>query len=196
MRPARTAAVLAFLVLAAGCAHLPAGSDGRTYDERSAYLTAVTAWELRGRIAIRSGDQAFQGRFVWLQQGDDLSLTVRSPLGTNVLRVSGLPGQLILEARGETRDLDDPERQLSELMGWWLPVMSFREWLLGIPDPGFPAHASRGADGLLESLEQRLWDVRYASYQLAAGVLVPRRIDLAYADLDLRVVVDGWMPSP
>ena len=180
----------------AGCAHLPHGGDQRTYAERREYLAGLDAWDLRGRIAIRNGDEAFQGRFLWAQRPDGLALTVRSPLGTNVLRISGPPQQLKLEARGETRDLEDPEPQLSELVGWWLPVTSFRSWLLGIPDPTYDASERVGGDGVLDSLQQRLWNLSYSSYQLTAGVLVPRRIDLKHAQLDLRVIVDSWSPAP
>jgi outer membrane lipoprotein LolB len=195
-RRATTAVALALAAVAAGCAHLPPGGDDLTYAARRDYLAGLEAWDLRGRIAIRNGDEAFQGRFLWSQRPDGLALTVRSPLGTNVLRVSGPPQQLTLEARGETRDLSDPEPQLSELVGWWLPVTSFKSWLLGIPDPGYDARERVGGDGVLDTLQQRLWDLSYSSYQLTAGVLVPRRIDLKHAQLDLRVIVDSWSPAP
>ena len=103
--------------------------------------------------------------------------------------------------------LDDPEAQLSAQLGWWLPVGSLHAWLLGLPDPEFRAATEPGADGTLAALEQRLWRVAFASYQLApaaaAGaphdVLVPRRIDLVHAQLHLRVTIDDWRaaaPAP
>jgi len=95
--------------------------------------------------------------------------------------------------------LADPETQLSELLGWWLPVGSLHAWLLGLPDPAFNAATQPGSDGTLASLEQRLWRVAFASYQLApaksdAGspLLVPRRIDLEHGDLRMRLTIDDW----
>ena len=83
------AAALIVSAVLAGCTHLQPGSDELSYGERRDYLTSLEAWALRGRIAVDTGERAFQGRFQWAQDADALALTVRGPLGTNVLRVSG-----------------------------------------------------------------------------------------------------------
>jgi len=188
---------LALLVLPA-CAHLPVGTDGLSYDDRRGELTAVDRWEMRGRLAVDTGERGFQGSFTWRQDRDTLELAVRGPLGAGVLQVIGEPSAMTVTARGETRTLTDPEAQLSTLLGWWLPVGSLHAWLLGLPDSGFRASTELGTDGTLAAIEQRLWRVAYPTYQLAplegiaGGVLVPRRIDLAHGDLELRLTVDDW----
>ena len=190
------AATLIAGVALAGCTHLQPGSDELSYDQRRDYLMGIEAWALRGRIAVNTGERAFQGRFQWSQDAEALALTVRGPLGTNVLRVSGPAETLVVEARGESWTLDEPEAQLSSLVGWWLPVTSFRSWLLGLPDPDYAAQTRIGEDSLLETLDQRLWQLNFVSHQLAAGVLVPRRIDLNHGTLEFRIVVDSFDPSP
>ncbi|HEX5050075.1 MAG TPA: lipoprotein insertase outer membrane protein LolB [Gammaproteobacteria bacterium] len=222
MKPAVAllAALTAFA--AGGCAHLRdkepgapavAGSDGLTYDARRARLTAVDAWETSGRLAVDTGERGFQGSFRWQQHGDELELVVRgAPLRTVVLQVAGTSKSLTVTARGDDpRVLDDPETQLSELLGWWLPVTSLRAWLLGFPDPQFPATTAPGTEGTLASFEQRLWNVSYVSYQLGAGrsaaapssgdagaagaLLLPRRIDMKHGELGVRLTIDDWHPS-
>jgi outer membrane lipoprotein LolB len=212
MRP-RVALLAALTALAVeSCAHLPVGNDGLTYDARRARLTAVDSWETGGRLAVDTGERGFQGSFHWQQRGDELELIVRGfPLRTIVLQVSGTPKALTVTARGDTRVLDDPETQLSELLGWWLPVGSLHAWLLGLPDPQFPATTELGPEGTLASVDQRLWRVDYASYQLATdrsavapsgtasadgALLVPRRIDLKHGELGVRLTIDDWHPSP
>jgi len=194
----RLGATLAATLLAA-CAHLPVGDDGLSYEQRRARLEAVDAWEMHGRLAVQTADGAFQGRFSWQQRADALELAVRSPLGAGVLEVDGTPSSLKVTARGDTRVLDNPETQLSELLGWWLPVASLHAWLLGLPDPAFKASTEPGPDGTLASFEQRLWRVVFASYQLAPAkaaaesrLLVPRRIDLTHGELRLRLTIDDW----
>jgi len=196
MRSSVTVAAIIFGALVAGCATLPPGGDDMSYAQRRDHLAQIDTWELRGRIAVNTGEQAFQGRFQWSQHPERLALSVRGPLGTNVLRVSGPRDSLTIEARGEVWTLEAPESQLSELVGWWLPVTSFPSWLLGIPDPAYAARERMSRDGVLESLAQRLWQLDYASYQLVAGVLIPRRIDLRHDQLEFRIVVDSWQPSP
>jgi outer membrane lipoprotein LolB len=175
----------------AGCAHTPS-SDALTFPERQNLLEQLEMWDAGGRISINTGEQAFQGRFQWQQLADSIDLTVRGPFGAGALEISGPIDRLQIRTRGETRDLTNPETELSALLGWWLPVRSFRYWLLGLPDPEFPEETSLGPDDTLESLEQRLWLLRYHSYQVADGILLPRQIDLSYDDLQLRVIVDRW----
>ncbi|HET7133746.1 MAG TPA: outer membrane lipoprotein LolB, partial [Gammaproteobacteria bacterium] len=161
MRPATALLAAALAALAAqGCAHRQtvdgrraasptvAVGDGLTLDARRTRLTAVAAWDTEGRLAVDTGERAFQGTFRWQQRGDALELTVRGfPLRTVVLRVSGTPQTLTVTARGaDTRVLDDPETQLSELLGWWLPVSSLHAWLLGLPDSQFPATTKLGPE--------------------------------------------------
>lgn len=193
MRPALAAAAV---LLIAGCAQIRTDEhDGLSHAERSARLKSVPAWEMRGRLAVDTGDEAFQGRFQWLQDGAHASLTVRGPLGAGGIRIAGTPEEMTVTARGERRVLDDPERELSALLGWWLPVDSLRAWLLGLADPRYPADTRIGPDGVLERLEQRLWRVDYEAFQLAGGVLVPRRVQMRHAGLEIRLTVDAWEPA-
>ena len=185
-----------------GCASLPAGSDGLGLDQRRALLDSIGAWEMRGRLTVDTGDGAFQGSFNWRQQDDALDLAVRGPLRNGVLQVAGRPNALTLTARGETRTLTDAETDLSSLLGWWLPVTSLPDWLLGFPDQGFRSVTHPGTDGTLASLEQRLWRVDYTDYGFVAmnragnsGVLVPRRIDMKHGALTLTLTIDDWKPA-
>jgi outer membrane lipoprotein LolB len=192
-RPVRAlGAALLAAVLLAGCAHLEPGDDGLSFGERRLRLESIPAWEMRGRLAVNTGERAFQGSFRWAQDDAHSTLTVRGPLGGGILEVAGSPDRMLVTARGEQRVLEDPETELSALLGWWMPVDSLRAWLLGLPDPGFRANTRIGAGTVLEALDQRLWHVEYASYQLSDGLLVPRRIDMAHGALELRLTVDAW----
>jgi outer membrane biogenesis lipoprotein LolB len=180
------APVAAALALAA-CATLPVGTDGLSYDARRHLLEGIDAWEIRGRLAVDTGQRGFQGSFDWQQEADSLDLSVRGPLGAGVLQVVGTPSSMMFTARGETRTLTDPEPELSAL--------------LGFTDPGFRASIANGTGGTLAGFEQRLWRISFPTYQLAMlagdgnGVLIPRRIDLAHGDLKLRLTIDDWRPK-
>jgi len=188
-------------LLLGGCATLPTGTDGRSLEQRRETLESIDAWQMRGRLTVDTGDRAVQGRFNWRQDDDALELVVRNPLGAGILRVTGPPDALTVTARGETRTLTDPETELSQLIGWWLPVASLPHWLLGFPDEGYRAVTQPGADGTISSLEQRLWHVDYPSYGLAPTdgsgnqVLVPRRIELTHGALALSLTIDDWAPT-
>lgn len=191
----------AWLILAgatcavSGCAHLPPAGDGLNFEQRRAQLESLPGWQMRGRLAIDTGDRGYQARFEWRQEADSLRLSLRGPLGAGGVEIAGSSAALTVRSRGETLELDDPEQQLSELLGWWLPVTSLDAWLIGLPDRVFEADTAFGPDGSLASLEQRLWHLDFAAYQLSNGWLVPRRIDMSYEKLEVRLIVDSWQPT-
>lgn len=192
------AATLAGLVcvLVGGCGTLPSIEDGLGYEERRTRLQETPGWRMNGRIVVNTGARAFQGRFRWRQSEEEVELSINNPLGLSVLQVSGPPERLTVNAGGETWELEDPEPELSAMLGWWLPVRSLDDWLLGYADPDFGADRQFDPTRTeLRTLDQRLWRLTYESYRLHEGVLLPRRIDLAHGTLQLRVIVDGWQPS-
>ena len=195
---AQFAAALAgvICVLVGGCAHFRSAEDGLSYEERRTRLLETPGWRMNGRIAVNTGAKAFQGRFRWRQSEEEVELSISNPLGMNVLQVSGPPERLTVRTGGETWELADPEPELSAMLGWWLPVRSLNDWLLGYADPDFGADQQLSPTRTeLRTLDQRLWRLTYESYRLHEGFLLPRRIDLAHGALELRVIVDGWQPS-
>lgn len=195
-RATRALGLLLAAALLGACAHLPVGGDGLSFEERRARLEAFAHWEMRGRLAVDTPDAGgFQGSFEWRQAADHLSLAVRGPLGAGALRVAGTPSALEVTSRGETWALRDPETELSEMLGWWLPVASLRDWLLGLPDRDHRVRVEPGPEGVVESLEQRLWRLDYVTYQLREGLLIPRRIDMSHGALRVRLTVDSWRPA-
>jgi outer membrane lipoprotein LolB len=192
-------AMLAVALLAAGCARLPVVSDGLDPQARATRLRAVEDWQMSGRLAVNTGERAFQARFRWHQTPAELTLTVSGLLGAGGFQISGNAEQLTVLSRGEVRRLIDPEPELSALFGWWLPVTSLESWLLGLPDGRFPGQLEFGADGMPGGLDQRLWRIRYDEFQLAEGILIPKKITLAHAPLQLELSVDRWArtePAP
>lgn len=188
----RIALLAVALVAAAGCQRALVEHDGLGFDERQARLAAIPAWEMRGRIAVETGERGFPATFRWRQEGDVSTLVIRGPFGAGAVEVTGSPERMVVTARGEQHVLEDPEEELSELLGWWVPVESLRAWLLGLPDPAYDADARIGRANVLTALEQRLWRLDYVAYQLAEGLLVPRRIDMSYDQLEVRLQVDRW----
>ncbi len=188
--------LLSTLVLAglSGCAHLPISDDGLSYLQRQVRFQAIDSWDMNGRIAVDTGQRAFQGRFQWHQSAESIELSIRGPLGTGILQVTGPLDKLTVRAQGKTWELSDPEPELSELLGWWLPVRSMQAWLLGFSDPMFSSEEEFGPDRTLQALEQRLWRLTYDSYKLSQGLLLPHRIDLSHGSLELRVIIDRWRP--
>ena len=187
------AALLAAAVLA-GCAAAPPAVDDLDLRSRSARLTALPGWDLRGRLAVDTGERAFQARFRWLQDGDALRLNVRGLFGAGSFEIAGREDALTLRRGGERWQLVDPESELSALFGWWMPVASLNAWLLGVPDDAYEARARTDRAARLVALEQRLWTLEFGDYQLASGIAVPGTIDMRHGPLTLKLTIDSFEP--
>ena len=142
----RAALALLAAAMLGGCASLPTGTDGLSLAQRRERLESVAAWEMRGRLVVDTGDArrskaASTGGKTTMRSSSSCAGRLRN----GVLQVSGRPDALTVTARGETRTLTDPETELSELIGWWLPVASLPDWLLGFPDAALAPRRSLGA---------------------------------------------------
>lgn len=166
-----------------------------TFSERERQLRAVANWEMRGRIAVDTGADAWQGRFTWWQDGDALRLLIRGPLNTRPVEISGNGAELTVRTRREVRTLEDPESELSELLGWWLPITSLPSWLLGLPDERYPAATLVLEDAAVRTLQQRAWLLEYGAYEQQSAASIPGSIRLSNTPLELVVTVDDWGPQ-
>ena len=196
-RNSRPAAVVASLLLAAGCATTPDAIDLPelgSWQDRNAILGGIRDWQFRGRIAVKAGDEGFNGKFNWTQVGDAFDASVGGPLGVGTVRIEGDGRSVTLTDKDgvETR-LDDVEQDLRWRYGWTIPVESLRYWALGIPDPGSPGVTELDDAGRLARLEQSDWIVQISGYQEAGGQSMPRILTATSRDTRVRMVIDRWL---
>jgi outer membrane biogenesis lipoprotein LolB len=197
MKP--VAPLIGAALLSTGCVHTPTVSDALGVDERNERLAAIADWNLSGRLIVDTGERRDSMSISLEQRGARLQLTIRGAvIGAGSIRVAGDAAGFVIEGRGQTRVLADPEADLSRELDWpWpLPVMSLDSWLLGLPDAAYPAREDRGPTGTLATLRQRDWRIDYDEYQLAGGLLVPGEMTLTRERLELRLAGIRWAPAP
>ena len=186
---------LALLALA-GCATLPASIQlpvMNSWETRKAVLGEVRNWQFRGRIAVKTGDEGFNGKFDWTQQGDAFDASVAGPLGIGTVRIAGEGDAVRLTDKdGAATRLEDAEADLFWRYGWTIPVTSLRYWALGIPDPAVAAETEVDVAGRLTRLEQGDWTVTISRYAEGGGQQMPRILTATNADARVRMVIDRW----
>lgn len=194
----RAAPVLAFaaaLTVLAGCASVP-----RSAATVAAYQDAI---ELNGRIAIsfiRDGKkEAMNGNFNWQQTPSRTDVSLNSPTGQTVARISVTDQAATLQQSGQplrtAPDLDSLTRQA---LGWTLPVGGLRDWLQGYATDadGKRFTASPANDSVVT---RDGWKIDYLGWHdEAAAVPKPRRIDVTRLtlgqqvdELSFRIVLDA-----
>ncbi|MGI9223904.1 MAG: lipoprotein insertase outer membrane protein LolB [Woeseiaceae bacterium] len=165
-----------------------------TWETRRAVLGELQEWRFKGRIAVKAGDEGFNGKFNWSQQNDTFSATVGGPLGIGTVRIEGDGRSVVLTDKdGIQTVLTDAELDLRYRYGWTIPVASLRYWALGVPDPATSAVTEFDDEGRLSSLLQRNWKVEISSYREGGGQQMPRILTATNPDTRVRMVIDQWL---
>jgi len=165
-----------------------------TWESRTAVLGNIREWEFKGRIAVKAGDEGFNGKLNWSQRGDTFTATVGGPLGIGTVRIEGDGRSVVLTDKdGVETVLTDAELELRHRYGWTIPVASLRYWALGIPDPSMAAVTDFDEQDRLVRLEQRSWIVEISRYREGGGQQMPRTLSANNPDTRVRMVIDRWL---
>jgi len=167
--------------------------DLNSWETRKAVLGDTNEWEFSGRIGVRAGDDGFNGKLWWRQDGIVYRARISGPIGIGTVFINGNGREVTLtDKEGVVTSLDDAERDLKSRYGWTIPVTSLRFWALGIPDPYAPAKVEFNAAGRMSTLSQREWDVTIGAYTSGGGQPMPSRLIAVSGDIRLRLVIDNW----
>lgn len=165
-----------------------------SWETRKAVLAEADEWEFTGRIGVSAGDEGFNGKLFWRQDGVVFRARIGGPLGMGTVFINGNRGELtVTDKDGVVSRLDDAEAELRQMYGWTIPLMSLRYWVLGIPDPAGSAETRFDADGQLMQILQCQWQVDYGPYRISAGQAMPRRLTAVNDDVKVRLIVDEWV---
>ncbi len=163
------------------------------WEQHQATLLAVDAWELRGKLGIRTPEKGWNLSMNWEQQQDTYEIQAIAPLGQGSAHITGHPGYVGLRTSdGVTTRAADPETLLAERMGWSLPISQLHYWIRGIPAPDTHYLGELNEQGLLSELEQHGWQIQYERYGSFDGLSLPTRLELAQNELNLRIIIRQW----
>lgn len=180
-----------------GCSLLPMKSEKSrlAWEARRELLSGIDHFSLQARVSS-GGMFGVKGNLSWRQQGERFDMRVAGPFGIGAASIRGEGKQIEIRTAKRTITTEDPERDLHDRLGWTFPVMHLRYWVLGVPAPGSKAEVEYDRDGRLESLAQDDWTLEVSEYQKAGTLDLPRKFEVANAEVRIKVVVDTWSDLP
>lgn len=92
--------LLALLTIGVGaCAVKPPLPVESNWYARQESLEQLRQWNLSGRVSVRTSTDAVNGSLTWRQDGRQVELGFRGPLGVGGFRLTGDDSQMLFEDR-------------------------------------------------------------------------------------------------
>ena len=157
-------------------------------------LMRLDTWDLKGRIAVRTGDEAGSGSLYWTQRGNEYDLRVVAPFSGGVYELSGTAGTVSLRAPDNSLlQAGDAESLLQQAAGWRFPVSELVFWIRGLPAPSLQVdQLLLDGENRVSELSQGGWSIRYKKYTGVGGISMPARLDLENGEVSVRLSVREW----
>lgn len=191
--------LLTALLGLSGCSHLTSNEQVAGTGKPSSWqahkqvIAPLDAWQINGKIGIRSSQDSGSAVLFWLQRQDYFDIRLSGPLGQGSTRLTGRPGAVSLDiANRGTFQAHSAQALMQQQLGWSLPVEHLLWWVRGLPAPHSKSQVQLNSDSLLESLEQNNWRIEYLSYRTEDSLQLPERIKLSGADLNITLVIKQW----
>ena len=192
-RPCRLAPV-ALAALLAACASAPPALEGGDWNRQREYLTALQAWQLRGRVNVRYENESHTPRILWRQQDSHYNIRLWGSFNAGNTLITGGPAGVSIETDGEVLSAATPEELILEQLGYELPVSRLEYWVRGLPAPVGGAELEFNSLGQLRALRQEDWSVAYDDLRQYGDLVLPGAIELFRNrdDVRLRFVGLRW----
>lgn len=155
----------------------------------------ATAWELQGKLAIKTSDDKLSANLYWRHTEANDKLTLTTMLGTTVLTLESTPDAAHLHIDGKDFKDDNAQRLLERVSGWSLPLADLPLWITGQVGPNdlINESDSQGKPKLLTNTQTPPpWQVTFLRWQSQSGATLPQQLTLERGDLHLKLQLNQW----
>lgn len=185
-------AIITALLLLTGCSVTPS-EDFTPINVTNA--AQANAWELQGKIAVKTAEDKFSTNLYWLHQPAANDLRLTTVLGTTVLTLKTNQGMATLEVDGKTYRDSNAQDLLTGISGWSIPLDSLPLWITGQIGSNDKI-VSYNPDGTIKQVisydPQANWSVSFLSWQQQSGALVPKLLKIERENVQIRIQTNQW----
>ena len=149
------------------------------------------AFELAGRMSVRSQERTFSSALRWKQGADGDEVWLNTPLGQTLAYLQdGREGATLTTAEQKQYRAQSIEALTQSAFGWRFPLAGLRYWVFGQTAPGVASLALvRDEHNRITRFTQADWQV---VFEYAAPVSTrPSRLDVTGVEAQIRFVVDS-----
>ncbi len=162
----------------------------------------IGGFAVKGRMAVRQGDDGFTSSFVWQHATGRDEIDLWGPLGQGHSRLVGEGDAVtVFTSKGEVYREHDADTAMQRWLGFSLPITALTHWIRGEQAPGFPVEsATLDPAGDLASLDQLSWRLEFSGYHpfddgrggAVSAMRLPARIVASRGDVKVTLLPAEW----
>ncbi|MFZ0487229.1 MAG: lipoprotein insertase outer membrane protein LolB [Arenicellales bacterium] len=180
-RRAGCCAALALVLLVPGCAMVPTrppvAHPEQVWEQRLKAMDAIDAWEVRGRLAVKTNKRGDTLNIYWRRQGNHHNISLYGPLGSGGVKLTqDDQGATLVDSKEKVYHDDSAEKLLYRVAGWRVPFGSMQHWMLGVAAPGAPYEKTLDDWGRALTITQNGWYIQFLEYHYTDGRDLPRKL--------------------
>lgn len=156
--------------------------------ERQLELKTITAWNINGRLGVKTAEDAWSASLKWEHNNDVSRLRIIAPFhGTYEIKQEGTQYSMSTP-ENEKLVTEKPEQVMQHSVGWSIPVHSLSYWVRGLTDESLKITLEDfNEKGELIELKQSDWQIKFSNYKAVKNYSLPGKIILSnqYATITL-----------
>lgn len=170
-----------------GCSIVPKDSDHGRVETDSSFIFSDHDWILRGRLAVKNNNVAESVRMKWQHGFDSERLVLYGPLGRQLVVVLLMGKSIVIDyGAGNKITLQDVAQSVDFGLGFEIPILAFRHWVLGLPAPNQQfVYAPEG-------FKQQGWHISISKMNKVEKYNLPKKIQFSHEAVRLKLLVDQW----
>ena len=156
-------------------------------------IATIDHFKLSARIGIQMQGYGLSGPIQWHHSLETDDIDLYSPLGSKVAQINKTEDGVTLTSQdGKIYKAQDTESLTQSTLGWRIPFTSLSDWVVGRPAKGIASNISWDDSGKLSKLTQDGWEISYMEYQSQNHYVLPSKINLRNAKMNVRLVIENW----
>jgi outer membrane lipoprotein LolB len=161
--------------------------------DQSRGLGVITRFELTGRISIRQDTRNDTLQMDWSHGLDFNHIAMRTPLGSQVMRLDEEPGRASLKLPDrDALEAQSSEPLLKTVLGSSLPLDQLARWATGEIPTDIAGFKDEGDELRVVQFTQNGWTCSLQNWRIVGGQSLPGLIQMNTPKTQIRLVIDRW----
>lgn len=157
-------------------------------------VTSIQSWTAKGRVGIRTEQDAVSGNFNWEHNPNTFDLRMYGPFGQGSTELSkDKTGKIVLTYDDQKAEGYDAAALLKARLGWEFPVRQVSYWIRGLAYPNSPRTITRQVKSNLPSkIVQDGWTITYERYSDVRGLSLPQKMQVSRPPYRVSLIINQW----